>query len=300
MSGGPPSVSVVVPCRNYGRYLPESLDSALAQTLRPCQIIVVNDGSTDETAAVAARYAPKVVYLETHGAGVCAARNIGLSRVTGEYVIFLDADDLLDPTYIEKTTARIVASKDPMEAFVYTQRKVFGATTSVSRYPKFCASYLKGRNFIMVNALIRADVARLVGYDPAFNRGLEDYDFFLSLAAKGYRGLLVDEVLVSIRVHQESTSACINCNYRQLALLRQILRKHGAFFNAEERAAAYLTARYSLMNAIVQNRTADRPRLGRLVDVCQILRTPAGVGEVLRQVRFAFGGIAPPKPCDYP
>ncbi len=94
MSG--PSVSVIVPVYNSERFLAEALNSIVGQTVPPAEIVVVDDGSTDQSAAIAARY-PSVRLVRQANAGVSAARNAGLAAATGERLAFLDADDLFLP-----------------------------------------------------------------------------------------------------------------------------------------------------------------------------------------------------------
>ena len=95
-----PTVSVVIPCYNQGRFLREAVDSVLRQTCPAAEIIVVDDGSTDGTAAVAKSF-PEVRYLAQHNQGAPVARNAGLAASTGEFLIFVDADDRLRPQAIE-------------------------------------------------------------------------------------------------------------------------------------------------------------------------------------------------------
>ena len=93
-------VSVVIPCFNHGRYLGEAIESVLAQSWRDVETVVVDDGSTDDTGAVASRYA-NVTYVRQPNQGLAAARNTGARESTGEYIIFLDADDKLTPAAVE-------------------------------------------------------------------------------------------------------------------------------------------------------------------------------------------------------
>lgn len=92
-----PSVSILIPCFNAGRYLAATLDSALAQTLPADEIIVVDDGSTDNSREIAANYAPRVTLLTNPGKGASAARNHATRSSRGEFLQYLDADDLLEP-----------------------------------------------------------------------------------------------------------------------------------------------------------------------------------------------------------
>ena len=100
MSGERPLVSVVIPCFNQARFLGAAIASALAQTHTPVEVVVVDDGSTDDTAAVTARF-PGVRYVRQENAGLSAARNTGLGKSRGAYLAFLDADDVLLPRAAE-------------------------------------------------------------------------------------------------------------------------------------------------------------------------------------------------------
>ena len=108
----PKSVSVVIPTYNYGRFIKEAISSVLDQTRPPSEIIVVDDGSTDETAAVVGAFAEAVRYIRQDNAGVCAARNRGVSESTSELIAFLDADDTWEPTNLEKQVARFESDEE--------------------------------------------------------------------------------------------------------------------------------------------------------------------------------------------
>ena len=87
------SISVVIPAYNAGKHIARAIDSVLAQTQPPCEIIVVDDGSTDDTAQVVASYRPKVTYIYQDNAGASVARNTGIQAAAGQWIAFLDADD---------------------------------------------------------------------------------------------------------------------------------------------------------------------------------------------------------------
>ena len=95
-----PLVSIIIPCYNQARYLADAIKSALAQTHSPVQVVVVDDGSVDNTAEVASHY-PNVCFVRQRNQGVAKARNTGFHRSSGDYVIFLDADDRLTPNAVE-------------------------------------------------------------------------------------------------------------------------------------------------------------------------------------------------------
>ena len=102
MATFPPSVSVVIPTYNYARFVGRAIDSALAQTATPAEIIVIDDGSTDETPQVLDRYAGRVTTLRQANSGVSATRNVGISMARGDLVALLDSDDVWRPTKLER------------------------------------------------------------------------------------------------------------------------------------------------------------------------------------------------------
>lgn len=112
------SVSVIVPSYNCGRFIAEAIDSILAQTLQAEQIVIVDDGSTDDTGQVVRRYGdPRIQYIRQENAGVAAARNAGLNAARCEYVAFLNADDRWLPTFVETTHGFL--AEDPTLACVF-------------------------------------------------------------------------------------------------------------------------------------------------------------------------------------
>lgn len=108
-----PLISVLMPAYNAERYLAVALESVLAQTWQPIEVIVVNDGSTDGTAAILEGYRPKgVQVIEQENAGASAARNRAFLNSQGQYVLYLDADDLIGPKHVELLLARLVPDQD--------------------------------------------------------------------------------------------------------------------------------------------------------------------------------------------
>ena len=118
-----PTVSVVIPTYNCSRFVGDAIESVLAQTRVPDQIIVVNDGSTDDTAAVVQQYRDgRIVYIEQANGGIAAARNRGLSIATGDYIGFLDADDCWLPSMLERQLALLERQPDVICTFANFMR----------------------------------------------------------------------------------------------------------------------------------------------------------------------------------
>src|SRR5579862_8217266 len=96
-----PKVTILITCYNTGRFLRASVDSALAQNYSPLEVVVVDDGSTDDTAEIMASYGPQILGIRQENKGCAGARNAGLEISTGEVVVILDSDDLLVPGAVE-------------------------------------------------------------------------------------------------------------------------------------------------------------------------------------------------------
>jgi len=107
-----PLVSAIIPNYNYARYVGEAVESALGQTYPNIEVIVVDDGSTDNSLEVLQQYRERIKIIEQKNSGVCVARNRGVAESTGEYIAFLDADDVWLPEKIEKQVAKLASGKD--------------------------------------------------------------------------------------------------------------------------------------------------------------------------------------------
>lgn len=222
-----PLVSIIIPCYNYGRYLPEAIDSALAQTYQPVEIIVVDDGSTDNTAAAAKGYGEKIRYIYRQNGHLSAARNTGAEAAKGDYVMFLDADDLLDPQYVELCLKELEAH--PESAYIYTQMQLFGRKDEVTHYPDFDLNKLLRGNFIHASALLRAELVKRFRYDTSMKDGWEDYSFYLTLAENGHFGRLLDKPLLKYRKHDSMIDTVDFSKERQV--MAQTIRRHPKLYS---------------------------------------------------------------------
>lgn len=203
------TVSVVIPTYNYGRFIAEAIESALAQTYTIAEIIVVDDGSTDETEDVVRRFGEKVRYIKQQNAGVCAARNIGVESSTGDFIAFLDADDIWLSNKIEKQVAKF--AEDMEFGLVHCGMREFDNATGVT-----IRQHLEGGEGWVADdlllwekpvvigpggsLLVRRDVINAVGgFDTDINVG-EDWDFCYRVA-RHYKVGFVRETLVDYRNH---------------------------------------------------------------------------------------------------
>lgn len=290
----PPLVSIVIPTYNYGRFLGEAIESALSQTYAPVEVIVMDDGSTDDTPAVAATFGTCIQYRRQANQGVYAARQASLKFVRGEYFLNLDADNRLHPDCLAKTLHLLQNANDPHCVFVYTQHQHFGEAEGITRFPAYDLARLKVRNYIDMGALIRTDIVQRFGFDPAFNSGYGDYDFFLTLAENGYRGVLLDEPLLFYRVHGASITSSVNKSFQQVKIIKRLLAKHQALYTPEERHQALQAARERILLAIVNNRQRNQPWKARVSDFVRIFGTPAGPDQIWAQFKHTLTRDHPP------
>jgi len=203
-----PLVSIIIPFYNGARYLPETLASLKRQTTQDFEIILVNDGSDDSESLNlldTLRGSEWVRVVDCQHGGTAAARNVGASAARAELIMFLDSDDLLDPTALEKLCWSITIQSDL--AFVYSGVSHFGEVQAIV-YDEFDSIRLHRENFLTVNCVMRRDVyLELGGMDPALTGNHEDYDFWLRLVDQGYAGRLFPEPLFLYRRHSAGRSA---------------------------------------------------------------------------------------------
>lgn len=216
-----PLVSIIIPCYNYGRFLHEAIESALAQTYHPIEVIVINDGSTDNTIEVASKY-PVILLNNKENQGAPKTFNKGVELARGDFCVILSADDKLHPSFIEKTMHVLQSNKDI--AFVYTHTILFGVKEGFMYSREYDAESLKFSNYITGTALTRKSaILQTTGFDVELNC-LEDWDLWLSFAEKGLYGQLLAEPLFYYR--QQTLSRNISSPKIIRKALQKIFKKH--------------------------------------------------------------------------
>ena len=222
-----PLVSIVIANYNYGRFLGEAIQSALDQSHPEVEVILVDDGSSDDSLEVAARY-PIQVHALVNG-GVSAARNFGASRSRGAFLLFLDADDRLEPQAVAVMVAALAAAPERV-AYAYPQYRRFGDQDGVYESKPFSHRALVAGTFVPATSLIRREVFEAVGgWDPNWNVALEDYELWLRLLHHGYHGVLVPEPLLLYRHHGPSRNEAA-VSQRQALKWRMIMTYPGLFW----------------------------------------------------------------------
>lgn len=223
-----PLVSVIIACHNYGRYLQEAVESVSRQTYKNTEIIIINDGSTDNSDEVAKSLTyDNIRYLSQDNKGIVAVRNRGIDEASGEFIIFLDADDFLDINYIEET---VDMARKSGAGVVYTDFRKFEALTETSNFPEYNFEVLKNHNYIHISSLIRRSAIGPSRFDVNLSSvSHEDWDFFLGLCAKGVKAVKCQATFLNYRIHQSSRNNTLLTKEQKrnyVDVYHYIIRKH--------------------------------------------------------------------------
>jgi len=241
----PPLISIVIPARNAAATLAQTLDSVLAQTVSDWEAIIVNDGSTDATAAIIDSYAARDKRFSTvdgPGGGVGNARNLGIAAARGKYLHFLDADDWNDPSFFEKMLQALNDHPGAAIAYCgYCRVMPGGLVTEPYRMPDLgddpFEDFARGCPVAIHAVLVeRALIVRLGGFDTTLGN-CEDWDLWQRVSRFPGKWILVDEGLAFYRT--DSTSLSRNVEWL-LAHSRIILNRG---FSGDERLAGMPEAR---------------------------------------------------------
>jgi len=246
-------VSIAITNYNYGPYLAEAVDSALAQSYAPFEVLVVDDGSSDDSLLRLSAYGDRIRVIALQHQGICAVRNQVLQEARGDFLVFLDADDRLHPEHVKLCVQAWQEAAEPKPAFIYPQRELMGQAESISSFPSFDPATLKMKNYVVISHLLSLQAAREVGFDPAFHEGLEDFDFLLGMLEAGYRGHLVDKPLLSVRMHDQTRSIACGAAEVRSRILRRLLQKHHALYSSGERRAFRAQIRNYVLRRLQQS-----------------------------------------------
>lgn len=251
------SISVVIPAYNASLFIAETLRSVLAQTYPVNDIIVVDDGSTDNTADIAESFGAPVRVFRQPNARQAAARNFGVSQATSEWIAFLDADDLWLPHKIERQLAEL--ARNPHADLCYTGCTWLvqqGSTATLGpAFPAPPASHirqalLKEVTFLPSSVLMRRSAFLAVGgFNPRYRFGTEDYDLWLRLRHHGTHFAACTEPLTLYRRHDNNTSINLSWFEECMEIHRLLIHPHlppairrresNIFYSTHEVGAAY-------------------------------------------------------------
>lgn len=219
-----PGVSVVVPCYNGGRFVAGLLASLAAQTFRDFEVIIVDDGSTDDTPEVLAKLGPSVQVIRQKNAGPGAARNTGFRRARADLIFVIDCDDTVEPRFLEKTV-ELLHRSGPRAGFAFSHERKLGHREQVNR------CYFKLFDQLFINRVPSCMVVRreawnaVGGFDESMREGYEDWEFTIALGLAGYEGVAVPEVLFNYHTRDDGLMMS-RSTYMHGILWNRIRAKH--------------------------------------------------------------------------
>jgi len=229
MDGLVSKVSIIIPCYRQAYYLPTAIDSALNQTYPNVEVIVINDGSDDDTEAVAARYGNRLRYVYQDNGGLSSARNAGIAQATGDFIMFLDSDDELHEDALAVLMQGQSAHSD--SAVVMGYRNFTGELTREWLEPIYPPTVdipfpkMLFGNLMPVHCwLVPRCLVDAVGGFSSSLRSLEDWDLWLRLCLKGMNVVTVSFVGAYYRMHagSMSTNSYVMGETSNMVLLRII------------------------------------------------------------------------------
>jgi glycosyltransferase involved in cell wall biosynthesis len=279
-----PLVSIIIPCYKQAEYLAAAIDSALAQTYAPVEVLVVNDGSPDDTDKVARGYGERIVYVERPNGGLSAARNTGIARARGRYLKFLDADDYLHPEQLAWQMEQLAGRED---AVALTATRLFR-----DGRPEEFLDHIPQATTLLPDLLRRDDwggthawlfpapLVRAVGGFDESVRFAEDWEFFARLGLSGAQ-LLVDH-RIGCYYRQRAGSMSANRLGMATARARTLIALHGKL-RATGRDDWFgfdlLRTEQGAYQALAQLQVKDKTLLDPLLGCIRELQKRVGFGD---------------------
>jgi glycosyltransferase involved in cell wall biosynthesis len=287
-----PRVSVIVPAYNYAHLLSQTLESVLAQTLRDWECIVVDDGSTDNTRKVVENFCKRderIRYVHQENAGLSAARNTGIRNSRGEFLQFLDADDLIEPEKLRAQAnylnqhckvdivygeVRYFHSERPDERSLSMDGGEYSWTVQVNGAGEEVLRALLRDNITVVHApLLRASIVQDVGFFDETLKSKEDWDFWLrcALSGKHFAYHAHENTLALVRSHSGSMSqnrqrmwtTGLQVRYKLMEVLPPSLKQVNNNFARHERMMLQLEQALDTPNFIQRMTKISRAGLQR-------------------------------------
>jgi glycosyltransferase involved in cell wall biosynthesis len=226
-----PLVSIIVPCYNQANYLNDALESVLNQSYPNWECIIINDGSEDNTEELCSLWIKKnkrFKYLFQENSGLSAARNYGIQNAKGEYILPLDADDMVGRNYIFSAIKSF--KEEPKLKIVYAEVEKCGKESGLLIVPDFSLKALARGNMIVCSAIFKKTNWKSVGgYDTNLVFGLEDWEFWIALLKNGGEVKKLPVIGIYYRIKKSSMSRNITSSEIQWTE-NYVLKKHPRFF----------------------------------------------------------------------
>lgn len=226
-----------MPCFNHAAFIEEAVESVLNQTYTNIELIIIDDASTDPAVRPKIKSLSKkdqrikAIFLDNNS-GPSAARNLGIEASSGTYILPLDADDRIAPSYIDKAV-KIIES-DAKIGVVYCEADFFGTAQGKWGLPAYSAPDILISNMVFCSSLYRkSDWKRFGGYNENMRDGLEDWDFWLNFTADKKTFIRIPETLFLYRQHEPNSSRNEAINREKSAyLLSTIFANHSELYLA--------------------------------------------------------------------
>jgi len=227
-------VSIIIPCYNQAQYLEEAVQSAIDQTYPDMEIIIVNDGSPDNTQEVAEelqkKYSEKIKIISQKNSGVSEARNNGIRNASGNYIIALDADDKLHKTMVEKS---IKTLKQYDADIVYGGYQGFGISDRVNMWTPFEQTYPLYAMPCAQLALTKKKVWKVTGgYNTNMKEGYEDWEYWVNAYKHNMKFVHIPEKLYFYRIKEESRDT--NAVKKDTYLRSKIVMNHSELYTTHQ------------------------------------------------------------------
>lgn len=200
-------ISVIVTCYNHEKYIETCLRSIFKQSFQNVELIIINDGSTDQSNDIILRTIKEspfeaTEYISQENFGSCFARNLGLDMCSGDFVLIVDSDNFLDDNHLEKLLQTLLDTRNDI---AYTSLKDPETQVVINEVPEFSLVSFINVNYIDTCSLIRRSVIKNHRFDMNLNRRfMQDYDFFLSLISDGAKPVKVKDIYINYRVLSNS------------------------------------------------------------------------------------------------
>ena len=280
-------VSIIVPCYNQAQYLEESVQSCIDQTYSNIEIIIINDGSTDNTEEVALllqeKYPKKIQVILQENTGLSVARNNAIRQSTGTYILPLDSDDLIEKNMVDSCLKHMI---DKNADIVYVHQQCFGVKNHLIKRSPFPRNNLLYQNIACSTSLYKREVwEKTGGYARNMEGGYEDWEFWIHAFKKGYKFQLLPEPLHLYRRHEISmvTKAIdkdiylgskIVINHSELYPIEHVKKSIQVISDSESLANLYfyypvdflLDQKY-LIEAISQYMTSKKLQKNQFIDI---------------------------------
>lgn len=225
-------VSAIVPCHNYGKYLDFTINSLLEQTYQDIEIIIVDDGSTDEFTIQKLKHynKPKTRLVYQRQGYPAAARNKGFQNALGEHILVIDSDDLLEKTFVEKAVR--VLDTDPAVGAVSSYVLKFGYNDCIWRPTGGGIDNFKYKINCGSAALVRRKAwDDAGGYNESFIENYEDWNFYIDITKRGWTIYIIPELLFYYRTKPQSRVTDLSRQHQEL--FRRIMKLHPEVYESK-------------------------------------------------------------------